>query len=484
MFLAFIILIVTVTLGYVNSGKERIAEQTVKSKKRYEYISYEYSFKGGSGTLINQSGVFCDDMLFTNEKIYNKDLALSSFALAVSAFSAGDMSLHWGDNGSWQREKALSELYDDLHFTNPKFYGYDVSLNDSSSKAAFGIASKKAIHDNAQYDIVAIAVRGGAYGAEWADNFLLGSDEYSWHRGFEQSADTIKKYADEYIAENCKSGAVRLWIAGYSRGAAVANILSAKFNAQANKDIALYCYTFATPNTAIISETNIHDIQNDNIFNIINPYDAITTIPPNSWGFGKAGQSIVFPPKTDFNTDDYEKVAAEYENLTGKKYNMVSGNNLQTLADIIVSASGTRSSFSKLYEPVFKDLMLFLMTRVPDDNGKWIKPKFIDFLTNKYGIRAKQALSQIKNSENMIALSEIGIKLPTELEYFIILSHLHGISDPESIVITNFDFETISKLFKAFGSGGSLFDAKPHYPEVYLSWLKAYDLSQIQPSKI
>ncbi|MBP5666055.1 MAG: hypothetical protein J6X87_07225, partial [Clostridia bacterium] len=78
---------------------------------------------------------------------------------------------------------------------------------------------------------------------------------------------------------------------GFSRGAACANLLGALYNNEFGASNA-FVYTFATP-TTIRSESVCSDA--GNIFNILNPADAVTMVPPAEMGFFRAGTDIMLP---------------------------------------------------------------------------------------------------------------------------------------------------------------------------------------------
>lgn len=94
-------------------------------------------------------------------------------------------------------------------------------------------------------------LRGVGYGAEWVSNLHLG--ENSWHYGFVTSAEQFFADLQDYLA--CAKaaagelGTVKLWLGGYSRGAAVANLAAARVRRElpqiAQEDT--YVYTFAAP---------------------------------------------------------------------------------------------------------------------------------------------------------------------------------------------------------------------------------------------
>ncbi len=443
---------------------------TSKERIQAQELTVLMSLKGGSGVNVSDEFKISDKEIFGDPKQYNHNLALASFGLVASAFSAGDTGAHWGEDGSFGRENSLKQCFDGLGLAEQQFVDYDVSLNSEASKAAFGIGLRKFSAENQDKYLVVVAIRGGGYGAEWADNFKVGIDS-DYHVGFETAANRIIDYVESYVSQHCQNGMVRLWVTGYSRGAAIANIASSKLSQKASGDMSVVSYTFATPLTIV------NPIENqNNIFNIINPYDAITAIPPSQWGFKRAGYDIVFP-RYDESEDTqklYDKVAQEYNRLTGTNYNMHSTENFDMLTDVMLMFSQTREDFSLKYEPVFKDLVQYMMTKTKVD-GKWQNVGFSDYFIGKYGNAAKKAISKIFGNEYVIELNEVGVKIPKEVLYVITLFEIHGITNADEVIINSVDSDIFQKVFSAFSKGGLTLNAKSHYPETYLAWLRAYN---------
>jgi len=319
-------------------------------------------------------------------------------------------------------------------------------------------------------NLVAVVIRGGGYGAEWADNFKIGS-KGKYHNGFEKTADNIKPYIDKYISEKCNDAKIKLWITGFSRGGAVANILATKYIAQDNDNISVYAYTFASPNTVISDEKSDYK----NIFNIVNPYDTITSLPPSEWGFEREGIDVIFPKKTNeqTNLDMYNRVSGILKQMTGESYNLTSDNNMKPIRDIMLSLAQTREEFYKNYEHVFKDLMLYSMTKVKKDN--WKKIGFKDFIMKKYSLKAKKAYEKIKMNHHIISANEIGLNLPNEFLDFLVLAEIHNLNTDNKISVSSIRIETIKDLFLSFSQDVFETGARLHSPEVYLAWLKVYN---------
>ncbi len=84
-------------------------------------------------------------------------------------------------------------------------------------------ANKKLSIDDKECTLIAVAVRGGGYESEWAGNFTLGkSGRALWICTGEQVSDFLKSY----IRENKISGDIKIWLTGYSRAAATANLVA------------------------------------------------------------------------------------------------------------------------------------------------------------------------------------------------------------------------------------------------------------------
>ena len=208
-----------------------------------------------------------NDPLFTqNEYSYNHSLAKESLELSVKSYSANVSELNWGENKLSGRDDNVKSFLNQRGYGNFASYNYDVSLNDSSSKVAFCVASKPFDKNTS---IVAVAVRGGNYGLEWADNFNLGDSENSYHKGFYEASLDVKKQVDEYLKKYTDGKKIKLWLTGYSRGGAVANIVASMYNEnKASFPLSIYAYTFASPKTSVVSNTKAHDTIHKNIFNI------------------------------------------------------------------------------------------------------------------------------------------------------------------------------------------------------------------------
>lgn len=135
--------------------------------------------------------------------------------------------------------------------------------------------------ENTVTPIVIITIRGSS---NWQDAktdlmaYTISESEGSLkkHQGFSMASDLLKQELQEYITQSgIDSSDAKILITGHSYGAAVANLLAASI-----EDIIdpcrIYAYTFAAPNTIVISHTLITQ---SNIHNFRNAWDPVVHIP-------------------------------------------------------------------------------------------------------------------------------------------------------------------------------------------------------------
>lgn len=254
-----------------------------------------------------------------------------------------DYSLLFGDNTSYNRKLSkLGIVYSiGAYHTNIKVTsGTSFSGDDEAMMKAFGmkdvtsirladyyadddisevsIGHRKVTYNGVTREIVIIPVRGtDATIEEWSSNFDVGADtsEYKslmntsdWtnkdnHKGFDVAANRLYKKINEYFEDHLDSSTEKIiYITGHSRGAAIANILAAKYTDDKCNVVA---YTFATPNTTTAENAKSYKGVYKTIFNLVNENDIVTYLPLTDWGFKKYGKTY---------TVDVE---AEYENHWG-----------------------------------------------------------------------------------------------------------------------------------------------------------------------
>lgn len=248
---------------------------------------------------------YSDDLFTKSGYTYRKDLALMSMGLAFAAYTSKD-----------------SEKTDDYATGNRNFVSMAEQCgfeNIQSNKWMFqpaeadsiGIScASKTIRDNGgSYTLIAVGVRGNNYHAEWGGNARL--DAAGEHKGFALGRDQVLDYLRAYIADTGISGRLKIWIAGYSRGAAVSNMVGGALDNgySLGEGVSLsphdlYCYCYEPPMGA--TKDQVQGRLYDNIQNLVNENDLVTYVAFDNWDFARYGVDRVVPTKGDDNYLGYK----------------------------------------------------------------------------------------------------------------------------------------------------------------------------------
>ena len=282
-----------------------------------------FYYSASDGTTRQHYFYYNDLMFYSFDETYRYQplLATASLCLALSAFSNQE-NLAWNstlDPQDHRRAYNVARLYETLGYTNVEYVNYDTALTDTSDKVAFSMAMKHIDDGEGHTDtVIAVPLRGGGYGGEWASNFNVTMDGYYGnHVGFQRAARGVESALADYLtklkAEGKLKGEVKLWFTGYSRAAATANLVAHDVSAQSSlggvpisrKNV--YAYTFATPAGANI----VGQDADDNIFNIVSPVDLVPRVAPEAWGYGRYGITLVLPTQND------QKLMDTYRDLSG-----------------------------------------------------------------------------------------------------------------------------------------------------------------------
>ena len=458
----------------------------------------------GSGEDINFKWDFVYDDLFFKDSsyIYNHDLAKISFGLALAAGNPTSTHTLWGETGdNIGRHRSVEKLYNDLEFVDKRYYNYDSQLNDSDRKIAFSIAKKDVHIGEDNFTLIAVAIRGYAYGAEWSSNFDMGKDGYS-HKGFTEAATEVQEAIIEYFEEfeDVLDEDTKLWLVGYSRGANVSNLLGSNLDKLAKGSTGLgrfldpkniYVYTFAP--SRIVSSDNNPDFQDnnkalfDNIFNIINPNDVMTTMPPKEWNLTRYGVNKVFlfgEHLTSFKEDplNYDLVDSIYEKMSGEELSIRDFSSfylfLEDVEKLVLILMPNASSYEDNYREAVMELVSLTFSRVPDDSVpmKWKALTFKDRFMYHYGSKGRLAYIRMDAFVSMLLFKMspqlLLFRLPQEEIYSSLISFL-ALCDMYELKIQNildFVIEAFRTLRKYdFSVPGPIVFG--HYPEIYIAWL-------------
>ncbi|MBQ6343117.1 MAG: hypothetical protein IJI41_08355 [Anaerolineaceae bacterium] len=136
--------------------------------------------------------------------------------------------------------------------------------------------------------LIGVSISGNNYKNEWLSNLTIENETRP--KGFNHAAKKVMRRVEAYIKEHQLSGNLRIWVAGYSRAAAVSNLFAADAIESKQFD-AVYAYTFATPRTTREANPKRYRC----IFNMINPEDVVPLIPFPEWGYERYGRDLFLP---------------------------------------------------------------------------------------------------------------------------------------------------------------------------------------------
>ena len=240
-----------------------------------------------------------------------------AFALAVCSSSEDTVPVDWT-----HKSKNGERFFADNGFSDV-YVSPDFNQQTGRDTLGYMFATKPITvwdartHTNRPFTLVAIGVRGGGYGAEWASNLTIGDSDgpagsdkslsgtYR-HKGFSDGMEMVLTDLDAYLAAHRITGDVKYWVTGYSRSGAVANLTAGALTDQAKKyhtsidDI--YAYTYECAAGALASE-DPDGTRYPNIHNILNPMDLVPRISPKQFGHARLG--------VDYRLPFYQNTTAE-----------------------------------------------------------------------------------------------------------------------------------------------------------------------------
>ena len=269
-------------------------------------VTVRYASGHGENDHDYEATFTYSDELFTKSGYtYRQDLAEMSLGLAFAAFSSKDSQ--YSDNYATGNRNFVS-MAEQCGFENIQSNKWMFQPAETDS---IGInCASKTIRDNGgSYTLIAVGVRGNNYHAEWGGNARL--DATGEHKGFALGCDQALDYLRSYIADTGISGRVKIWIAGYSRGAAVSNMVGGALDNgySLGEGVSLsphdlYCYCYETPMGT--TKNQVQGRLYDNIQNLVNANDLVTYVAFDNWDFARYGVDHVVPTKGDDNYLNYK----------------------------------------------------------------------------------------------------------------------------------------------------------------------------------
>ncbi len=283
---------------------------------------------------------YADAWLLGPPNEYNHKLMQVSFAMAASAFRD---NLHDLDHKDYN----ILDFFSRAGFTDPQTDDYNKITSIDTIATAI---AHKTVGDTT---LIAVAACGNNYQNEWLSNFTVSDQERA--KGFNDAAQKLEERIYNYISAHELSGKMRIWISGYSRAAAVANIAAADATESGLFD-AVYGYTIGTPRTTKDTDAG----RFDNIFNVINPFDPIPLMPFPEWGYKRYGIDLYLPAMETDSAYFRKKVLADdvSEKVMGTTlaYNPQVNAQLHTIMDYLLFFVRSSNSYMETFQSGILDL--------------------------------------------------------------------------------------------------------------------------------
>lgn len=470
-----------------------------------------FYYMSGDETDYTSTYYYRDDYFLKPATEYQDSLATMSMCLAFSAFGSNRT------NDYGKKSQNLQYLLGECGFSGDHF-ATNQSYKEKPGTDSVGVgASYKTIKDgDEEYTLIAAAVRGGGYEAEWASNFTIGVN--GQHQGFREARDQVLEFLGDYIDTKGISGKVKLWIVGYSRAAATTNLVAGELddgyilsdNIELDRDN-IYAYCFEAPRGALASD-NVTDPKYNNIFSIINPGDIVTKVAPlepAAFGFARYGISKFLPSAlTDGQYNDKKcNMLKKYEALDSTGEYIVDNFQMKkiSIANLIWDVKGflengiiVNDEDAKWDQNAFLDSMLTKLfaeniknrSNYVDKYEKDIREicRIVFGSSDKMDAFQDQLISNLKSDIGRIAaqiLFKRYDKLIQTIEDDIVRAmNTAGITDYSTadvnsaagkIALLLLDFGvshpnyTITAVYNIEGIGAA------HYPELCLAWLQSFD---------
>lgn len=283
--------------------------------------AYPFSFTGAVDMENDVSGTcyYSDSYFLEDAAVYDSQLATMSLCFELTTWARAVDQDGWTTDVSKASDAAWKNAYDLLDQLG--FRDFAVNEYWAASPTMDSIGAVAASKDLDGHTLIALGIRGGGYGQEWASNFTVGKT--GEHDGFAMAKEDVLAFLADYTAACGITGQVKLWLVGYSRAGCVANMVAGELDRDSGKipgvtidQEDLFAYTFeaaqgTTQELAAADYPNIH--------NIINLNDIVPLVAPTSWGFDRYGVDRFLPSahtSGDFDAQ-LEKMLVHFDGFRG-----------------------------------------------------------------------------------------------------------------------------------------------------------------------
>lgn len=423
---------------------------------------------------------------------YNSSLATMSLNLELSA---------WGsptETDYFFKSNNAKDLLTKLDFK-------DFEANDDfkfkPTKDSIGavLANKKLKVGKEDYTLLALAIRGGGYDSEWASNLTLGTS--GQHQGFDKASQDVLIFLDDYIIKHKIQGKIKLWLTGYSRAAATANLVAGSLNngrkisqvTLSPDDMYAFCFE---PPAGTLAAFDAKNDKHHNIVNIVNLNDVVTKVAPNAenFEFVRYGEDTTLPTKENVGDTQYnllrDRMIRELEqieslndyllddfkwkkiSLTTKSWIVNDTNERQILAEYLDKFINTftaeelinRDYYVRNHQEDLRDIMAAVLGNASNKNIV-------------YGREAFKILMDLKN----ISPQNLILKRPLLQKFgqFIGINDLAEFNSSALELLLDFVIKHPNLTATLFENLQIIGNA--HQPEICLAWLRSQDKNYTTP---
>ena len=390
-----------------------------------------------------------DEKWFENSACtYQHELARMSIRMAMAGMAktgTPDPTDH-SNIQALMTQLEFSNLYFDYPQTEVNSIGYAIGSKNLRGS------------DGKVYSLVSVVVRSAGYFDEWGGNVTLGPSGN--HSGFQIAADKVLNGDDNggigllnYISNMQATGQltnnVKIWITGYSRGAATANLAAAKLDETFGKDN-VFAYCFECPMGT--TDANAGGAQYNNIFCIVNPIDLVPKVAMREWGFRRYGKTFYLPSVS--NTSLYLPLKLKMDT----KY-----------ADLLTYSGGTNSVLDVLSVTRQLNAIPGLLEQ------SVLFDHFVGYLAKNLNRNAYYRFHETSFAQAVA--NTLGVQGSRSDEDTAALLYLAGVLFDNATLRKNFN--THALLFGAEVGTLALFMRYAHYPELAVAWLDVLDDSTL-----
>ena len=284
--------------GTVNEGKKEDTDNIASPLQK----SGEFKFETSLHKIVNTSGGdkktakyiydYDENWFFTPSTTYQHGLTKMSIRGAVAGYGVMD-DPHSIDTN-------IKYLMAGTDKNSLEFAGYESSYPDPKTNTIGYEISSKNIKNSAgkTASLLMVTVRGGGYMDEWGGNFNLGTKDE--HQGFNEAAlqvrDGIKKYVEKY--KDKLPYELKVWISGYSRGAATTNRVAKMLDDGAVEGLTrdnIYAFCFECPQNTTKTQSYVESDKYKNIVSIVNSVDLVPKVAMSGFEFKRYGTVYQLP---------------------------------------------------------------------------------------------------------------------------------------------------------------------------------------------